>query len=188
LLRTADKQRVSRGSYLALMLAIAGWQTGCSNGSRPEQVADKFLREVKRENWKTAWSYLSGPSQQKMRADSERMIAGAPYYVTEFQPERLACSRFESMVPGSAKVQTVEGTNAALAVQRKVPTGFALPGFSPMGRKKVPDEMFLVQENGAWKIDLVRPTSAEAAALAARQRAIQRELDAVNAYRATNRF
>lgn len=179
---------MTRRCHLALWLLVLSAQPGCNNApDRPEQVANKFLREVKRENWSKAWAYLSAPSQEKARADSARMIAGAPYYVEEFKPERLAFNRFDSMVAGSARVQRIEGTNATLVVQRKEPTGFALPGFSPMGRKKVPDEVLVVQENGVWRIDLVRPISAERDMLAARQKAIQRELDMINSYRATNR-
>lgn len=127
------------------------------------------------------------PSQEKARADSARMIDDAPYYAEQFRPERLACNRFDSMVPGSARVQKIEGSNATLVVQRKVPTGPALPGFSPMGRKKAPDEVLAVRENGVWRIDLVRPGSAERDVFAARQKAMQRELDMINTYRATNR-
>lgn len=186
--RVADKEGVTRRCHWALWFVFLGAQFGCHKApDSPEQVANQFLRAVKRENWSKAWTYLSAPSQEKSRADSARMIADAPYYAEQFRPERLACSRFDSMIAGSARVQKIEGTNATLVVQRKEPTGFALPGFSPMGRKKVPDEVLAVQENSVWKIDLVRPVSAERDVLAARQKAMQRELEAINAYRATNR-
>ena len=171
----------------ALAMALICFQPGCQRGPEsPEEVANKFLREVKRNETK-AWAYYSGPSQEKIRAESKSRIEGAPYYAEVFKPEKLYSDRFNTMVVGSARVQQIQSSNATLIVQRKEPAGFALPGFSPMGSKKVPAEMFLVLENGQWKIDVVSPTSDERKAVAARQRAIQAELDAVNAHRLTNR-
>ncbi len=166
-------------------MALICFQAGCQRGAEsPEDVANKFLREVKR-NETRAWAYYSGPSQEKIRAESKRRIEGAPYYAEVFKPEKLYSDRFNTMIAGSARVQQIQGSNATLIVQRKEPAGFALPGFSPMGWKKVPAEMLLVRENGQWKIDVVSPTTDERKVLAARQRAIQAELDAINAHRLT---
>jgi hypothetical protein len=171
---------VTRVCHLALLI-VAVISQGCNKTpERPEQVANKFLREVKRNEIK-AWAYYSGPSQEKIRAESKRRIEGAPYYAEVFKPEKLYHDRFSEMVVGSARVQRIEGSNALLIVQRKEPTGFALPGFSPMGRKKVPDEIRLVQENGVWKIDVVSPTTEERKLFAARQKAIEAEKKAIEA-------
>src|SRR5687767_1961587 len=90
------QRNVSRRCHLGLLLGLLAAQAGCNNApDGPEQIANKFLREVKRENWPQAWTYVSLPSREKIRADSARLIAGAPYYVAEFQPERLSCSRFD---------------------------------------------------------------------------------------------
>jgi hypothetical protein len=174
------------GLGVAAMVLIC-FQVGCQRGPEsPEEIANKFLREVKR-NETRAWAYYSGPSQEKIRAESKSRIEGAPYYAEVFKPEKLYSDRFNTMIAGSARVQTIQGSNATLIVQRREPAGFALPGFSPMGSKKVPAEMLMVRENGQWKIDVVSPTSDERKVVAARQRALQAELDAINANRLTNR-
>lgn len=176
-----------RHSIVAVALMLICFQIGCQRGPEsPEQVANKFLREVKRNEIK-AWAYYSQPSQEKIRAESKRLIERTPYYVDAFKAEKLYCDRFREMIAGSARVQKIEGSNATMIVQRKEPAGFALPGFSPMGWKKVPAEMLLVQENGLWKIDVASPTTEERKVFAARQKAIQTELDLMNARGLTNR-
>lgn len=167
-------------------MVLICFQVGCQRGPEsPEEVANKFVREVKRNEVK-AWAYYSGPSQEKIRAESKRLIENTPYYVEAFRAEQLYSDRFNKMIAGSAHVQRIEGSNATLIVQRKEPAGFALPGFSPIGWKKVPAEMLLVRENGQWKIDVVSPTTEERKFFAARQRAIQAELDLINARGMTN--
>jgi hypothetical protein len=171
----------------ALAMALLCFQPGCQRAPEsPEEIANKFLREVKRNETK-AWAYYSGPSQEKIRAESKRLIETTPYYVEAFKAEKLYSDRFNTMIVGSARVQTIQGSNATLIVQRKEPAGFALPGFSPMGWKKVPAEMLLVRENGEWRIDVVSSTTDERKVVAARQRAMQAELDLINAHRLTNR-
>jgi hypothetical protein len=178
---------MTRRHGISLMaIGLICFQSGCQRGPEsPDEVANKFLREVKR-NETRAWAYYSGPSQERIRAESKSRIEGAPYYAEAFKPEKLYSDRFKSMIAGSARVQQIQGSNATLIVQRKEPAGFALPGFSPMGSKKVPAEIFLVRESGQWKIDVLSPTSDERKALAARQRAMQSELDLIAAYRRTN--
>jgi len=168
-------------------MVLICFQVGCQRGPEsPDEIANKFLREVKRNETK-AWAYYSGPSQEKIRAESKRLIETTPYYVEAFKAEKLYSDRFNTMIAGSARVQKIEGSNATLIVQRKEPAGFALPGFSPIGWKKVPAELLLVRENGQWKIDVASPTTDERKFLAARQRAIQAELDLINARGLTNR-
>ena len=176
------------GHGLSLAAIILIWfQVGCQRApDSPDAIANKFLREIKRNDTK-AWAYYSGPSQEKIRAESKRLIETTPYYVEAFKPEKLYSDRFKAMIAGSARLQKIDGSNATLIVQRKEPAGFALPGFSPMSSKKVPAEMFLVRENGQWKIDVLSPGSDERKALAARQRARQAELDAIHARGLTNR-
>src|SRR5688572_10547596 len=160
-------------------LSIVG--CGCRNRAEtPERVANAFLREIKGDNCAAAWHHFSSASMQKIREESAKAIEREPHYAEQFKPENLYCvstyaNRFDAMIPGTARVRGIEGTNATVAVQRREPDGFALPGFSPMGSKKVPDEVLLVRENGAWKIDVVTPTSAVRAAMAARNRAMERE-------------
>lgn len=167
-------------------MVLICFQVGCQSGPEsPEEIANKFLREVKRNEVK-AWAYYSGPSQEKIRAESKRLIESTPYYVEDFKAEKLYSARFNTMIAGSARVQKIEGTNATLTVQRREPAGFALPGFSPMGSKKVPAELLLVRENGQWKIDVLSPSTDERKVLAARQRAMQAERDAINARGVTN--
>ena len=175
-----------------LVAALGGLLGGCDKpADTPQTVANNFLREVKRDNCAKAWVYFSGPSMEKIRMESAQAIKHAPYYAEQFKPENLYCQstfagRFSSMVPGSARPGPIEGSNATVIVQRREPTGFALPGFSPMGSKKVPDEILLVQERGAWKIDVVRPTAVERTLLAARNKAIEREQAMIRARYGTN--
>jgi hypothetical protein len=135
-------------------LAIALSSFGCRKGPEaPERVANEFLRAVKREDCEKAWEYFSSASQEKIRAESAEAIKREPYYSEQFKPENLYCkstfaNRFPRPVTGSARLQKIEGTNATVIAQRREPAGFALPGFSPMGSRKVPLEVFLVQENG----------------------------------------
>lgn len=175
-----------------MLVALALLQVSCQKRpATPEQVANAFLRDVKRDDCTKAWQHFSSASMAKIREESAKAIQREPYYAEQFKPENLYCvstyaNRFDSMIPGTAHLQKIEGSNATVVVQRREPAGFALPGFSPMGSKKVPDEVFLVQENGAWKIDVVRPTSAEQAAIAARNRALEREHAAIREHFGTN--
>lgn len=168
-------------------MVLICFQVGCQRGPESsEEIANKFLREVKRNETK-AWAYYSGPSQEKIRAESKRLIGSTPYHAEAFKAEKLYSDRFNTMIAGSARVQRIQGSNATLIVQRKEPAGFALPGFSPIGWKKVPAEMLLVRENGQWKIDVVSPSTDERKVVAARQRAVQAERDLINARGLTNR-
>jgi len=175
-----------RHTVFAITIALISIEIGCQRGpDSPVEVANKFLRAVKRDEAK-AWSYYSQPSQEKIRAECARLVETTPYYVEAFKPEKLYSYRFDTMIPGSVRLPKIQGSNATLVVTRRQPAGFALPGFSPLGSKKVPAEIFLVQENGAWKIDVVTPTTDERKVLAARQKAIQSELDVIHAHRMTN--
>jgi hypothetical protein len=177
---------------LGATIALSLLQVGCQKGpATPEQVANAFLRDVKRDECAKAWQYLSSASMQKIREESAKAIQREPHYAEQFKPENLYCvstyaNRFDSMIPGSARLKAIEGANATVIVERREPAGFALPGFSPMGSKKVPDEVFLVQESGAWKIDVARPTSAESAVIAARNKAMEREQAAIRERFGTN--
>jgi hypothetical protein len=179
------------GTLIALV-ALGLVQVSCQKRpATPEQVANAFLRDVKRDDCVRAWQHFSSPSMDKIREESAKAIQREPYYAEQFKPENLYCvstyaNRFDSMIPGTARLQSIEGSNATVVVQRREPAGFALPGFSPMGSKRVPDELFLVRENGGWKIDLVRPTSAEQAVIAARNRAMEREQAAIRERFGTN--
>jgi hypothetical protein len=181
-----------RWRALGAIVALGIVGCGCRNRAEtPEQVANAFLREIKRDNCAAAWKHFSSASMQKIREESAKAIEREPHYAEQFKPENLYCvstyaNRFDTMIPGTAKLQAIEGSNATVIVQRREPAGFALPGFSPMGSKKVPDEVFLVQENAVWKIDVVRPTSAVNAVIAARNHAMEREQAAIRQHFGTN--
>lgn len=166
---------------VSVLVALSLLQVSCQKRpATPEQVADAFLRDVKRDDCAKAWQHFSSASMAKIREESAKAIQREPYYAEQFKPENLYCvstyaNRFDSMIPGTTRLQAIEGSNATVIVQRREPAGFALPGFSPMGSKRVPDEVFLVQENGAWKIDVIRPTSAVQAVMEARNKAMERE-------------
>lgn len=175
----------------AAIVALGMAGCGSRKAESPEEVANAFLRDVKRDNCAAAWKHFSSASMQKIREESAEAIEREPHYAEQFKPENFYClstyaNRFDTMIAGTARLQAIEGSNATVIVQRREPAGFALPGFSPMGSKKVPDEVLLVQENGAWKIDVVRPTSALRAVLAARDRARALEQAMIREHFGTN--
>jgi len=185
--------RCRHPAITAIFVAAALFQAGCRRAAdRPEQVANKFLKEVSRQNCAEAWTYFSRASQEKIRAESAQAIRREPHYADVFKPENLYCkstyaNRFISVAPGSAKLQMIKGTNATVLAQRREASDVSVPGFVPTKFDKLPMEILLVQENGLWKIDIARPTARDLSRMAQRQKAIQREFDLINAARATNR-
>jgi hypothetical protein len=180
---------------MPILFICACLQTGCHRSpDTPEQVVNKFLKEVSRENCAKAWKYFSGPSQEKIRAESAHATKRDPSYADEYTPENLYCksryaNRFRSVVPGSAKLQHVKGTHALVFASRKGAASDAGPVPGPVTTKlnNMPLEIRLVQENGNWKIDIVQPAARESSLLAARRRATDRELERIRGPQITNR-
>ncbi|HMJ65899.1 MAG TPA: hypothetical protein VK615_11165 [Candidatus Binatia bacterium] len=193
---------MTRCHWMPILLICACLQTGCQRGpDSPEQVANKFLNEVSRENCAKAWKYFSGPSQEKIRAESAQATKRDPSYADDYTPENLYCksryaNRFRSVVPGSAKLQNVKGTHALVLASRRQSGGAnpvepaggnSVPGPVTTKLNNMPLEIRLVQENGNWKIDIVQPAARESGLLAARRRATDRELERIRAPQMTNR-
>ena len=180
--------------WIPTLLICACLQTGCQRGpDSPEQVANKFLNEVSRENCAKAWKYFSGPSQEKIRAESAQATKRDPSYAVDYTPENLYCksryaNRFRSVAPGSAKLQHVKGTHALVLVSRKGTASDEgqIPGPVTTKLNNMPLEIRLVQEKGNWKIDIVQPAARESGLLAARRRATDRELERIRAPQTTN--
>jgi hypothetical protein len=180
--------------WMPILLICACLQTGCRRGpDSPEQVANKFLTEVSRENCTKAWKYFSGPSQEKIRTESAQATKRDPSYTDDYTPENLYCksryaNRFRSVVPGSAKLQQVKGTHALILVSRKgAASEGQVPGPVTTKLDNMPLEIRLVQEKGNWKIDIVPPAARESSLLAARRHATDRELERIRGPQMTNR-
>jgi hypothetical protein len=185
--------RCRHPAIIALLVAAAFFHSGCRRAlDKPEQVANKFLTEVSRENCAVAWTYFSTASQEKIRAESAQAIRRQPYAAEVFEPENLYCKstyarRFTSLAPGSAKLQMVKGTNATVIAQRREPPAGSASRLAPAKFDQLPAEILLVQEKGLWKIDITHPAARDLSRRAQRQRAIQREAELMNAARTTNK-
>jgi hypothetical protein len=185
--------RCRHAATIALLAAAAFFQGGCRRATdRPEQVVNKFLTEVNRENCAGAWTYFSTASQERIRAESAQAIRRQPYSAEVFGPENLYCKstyarRFTALAAGSAKLQMVKGTNATVLAQRREPSAASAPRSSPTKFDNVPAQILLVQEKGLWKIDITHPAARELSRMAQHQRAIEREAELINAARTTNK-
>jgi hypothetical protein len=169
-----------RFAIAACLLAVLA--TGCRKKvNTPDAAANAFLRAVHKEQCDKAWHYFSADSQARIRAESDRVTREQPYYAEQFAPENLCCkstyaNRYLSFVPGSARLQKVEGTNALVIADLREAAAFLIPGFWPTKYTNRPVEMHFIHENGAWKIDLA---AAQRDRQADRQKKIQEELDRV---------
>lgn len=168
---------MKRSVAVALML-VAG---GCKPPpDTPDATANAFLRVVLRQDCRKAWTFFSAASQKQIAAESVRVIKQQPEYTEEFKPENLFCkstyaNRYLSYVANSAKLQSVNDTNAVVIAGLREATDFFIPGFFPTKYKTNSVPMYLVRENSAWKIDLAGPRTPAGQRESARRRAIEYE-------------
>jgi hypothetical protein len=166
---------------LSCLVLLVGFASSCGKRTEgPEDAFNGFLSAIDKQDCPGAFAFFSGASQQRIREDAARASKESPAYAAEFTPEKFYCtsvyaSRFHEYNRGSGKPGKIEGTNAIIIATIRKGTGFALPGWSPFLWTNAPAEVRMVQENGAWKLDLLAPTTEEAKANAAREKALRKE-------------
>lgn len=171
----------------AVFLLLAAMLSACSKPQEnPDDAANEFLRAVHRKDCEKIFASFSTASQEKIRADSAKAIKDYPAYAGQFTPEKYYCTsvfanRFLTYNRGSAKLQKIEGSNAVVTVTYTEGRNELIPGFFPTKFVRVPTTLQLVKERGSWKIDLVTPSPAEREMIAAREKAISKEREAMAA-------
>jgi hypothetical protein len=120
----------------------------------PAGAARAFLAAARRGDCHHAWTYFSPEIQAKIREQSRREIRHAPYYAEIFAPQRLHCTPYESYRPSTARLASEDGHSATVRVMERVPDpeSFALPGFSPIGRKDERRTINLTRGSDGWKV------------------------------------
>jgi len=169
---------------LALLILFA---SSCGKPKEtPEEAFNRFLDGVHEKDCKRVFGSFSSASQEKIREEAARAARESPAYAKEFTPENFYCTsvyanRWIEYNRGSAKPGKIEGTNATIFPTTRKGVGFALPGFSPFRWRNVPTEVRMVKETGGWKVDLLTPTTEQALAIGAREKAIAKEREAMAA-------
>jgi hypothetical protein len=169
----------------AVSLLFFGIIAACNNvGDKPQDAVNNFLSAVRKQDCKRVFWYFSTVSQEKVRQESARAINDYPTYAEQLTPEKFYCSsmfanRFRLFNPGSANLQSTDGTKAVVAVIYTEGTNELIPGFFPTKFVKKTDTIRVVREDGRWKIDLVTPSAAEQEVNAAREKAKAKELEII---------
>jgi hypothetical protein len=120
----------------------------------PVAAARGFLAAARRGDCEQVWTYFSAETQAKIREQSRRVIRSAPYNAELFAPHRIHCSPYESYRPSTVRLASSDGRRASVRVMERVPDpqSFALPGWSPIGRKDDPRTIDLTRAPDGWKV------------------------------------
>ena len=147
---------VSLGTAFTTLAGISGCN---APAERPERALSRFVGHVRRGRANEAWAALSTETQRKLKADHRALAAAARRPPTDDIDEILFDElRLRALAePDSVVVVGPLGERVRLRIT--VPDGPSA-------------EMWMVREDGAWKVDLTRSlaaTSSVAAAPAVRQ-------------------
>jgi len=173
-----------------LLISCLTFFAGCGDPKKsPADSVNAFLRAVHRQDCKEVFSFFSSASQEKVREEAARAAKDYPTYAKDFTPENFYCTsvyanRYLTFTRGSAKNESIDGTNAVVVANVREGKNELIPGFFPLTFTNVPTRIMMVFEDGTWKLDLIKPTPEVAKVLEAREVAINKEREAIARYQA----
>src|SRR5207245_6910681 len=134
-----------RWQIVALVLIAS--IVACAQTS-PERAVRQYAQAVKRRDCQAAWSLLSSETRRAYEYTVQH-----PSYLTPKSPQEASCNpaRIEDWRLSLMRT-TGEGNRVMVIVKRSVPTGPALPGWSPIFRKYVDEPIDVVFEEGSWRV------------------------------------
>ena len=131
-----------------VVLTFIGFALACGR-TPPERAVRQYAEAVKRGDCQAAWSLLSSETRRAYEYTVQH-----PSYLTPKSPQEASCNpaRIEDWRLSLMRT-TGEGNRVMVIVKRSVPTGPALPGWSPFFRKYVDEPIDVVFEEGSWRVE-----------------------------------
>lgn len=148
----AGSGRVSALTFACALLAASAAH---AQPGGPLEAAMKFFEARQASHCGKVWPLYSAGTQENIRAVAQRRERERHGLPQAWKPEEHGCGKLGTLKRGSARIVRQQGDEAVVAAVLMVRVSRRKYDVFPPATE-VPEELRLVREGGAWRVDLPR--------------------------------